>query len=126
MALINRSESLYWELMPLQDTEHWRSYIKTACEIGLPIMLFIQVVHKTGSSSQVPEEGSDAHQGEVELEAGDGPTTEPQEGDGASTEEEKGDGDTPFEARGEFDEGEVNEEVLRRYGTEAHEDECGL
>jgi hypothetical protein len=95
MALINRSESLYWELMPLQDTEHWRSYIKTACEIGLPIMLFIQVVHKTGSSSQVPEEGSDAHQGEVELEAGDGPTTEPQEGDGASTEEEKGDGDTP-------------------------------
>jgi hypothetical protein len=54
MALINRSESLYWELMPLQGTRHWRSYIKTACEIGLPVMLFIQVVHKAGSSSQVP------------------------------------------------------------------------
>jgi hypothetical protein len=36
--------------------EHWRSYIKTAYEIGLPVMLFIQVVHKAGSSSQVPEE----------------------------------------------------------------------
>jgi hypothetical protein len=71
MALINRSESLYWELMPLQGTEHWRSYIKTACEIGLLVMLFIQVVHKAGSSSQVYEEGSAAHQGEAELEAGE-------------------------------------------------------
>jgi hypothetical protein len=59
MALINRSESLYWELMPLPGTEHWRSYIKTACEIGLPVMLFIQIVHKAESSNQVPE--SDAH-----------------------------------------------------------------
>jgi hypothetical protein len=58
MTLINKSESLYWELMPLQGTEHWTSYIKTACEIGLPMMLFIQV-HKAGSSSLVPE--SDAH-----------------------------------------------------------------
>jgi hypothetical protein len=124
-ALINRSESLYWELMPLQGTEHWRSYIKTACEAGLPEMLFIQGVHKAGSSSQVPEEGSDAHQGEAELQAGDGPATEPQQ-DGASTEEEEGDGDTPFEARGEIDEGEVNEEVIRWYKMEADEDECGL
>ena len=109
MALINRSESVYWELVPLQGTEQWRSYIKTACEIGLPVMLFIQVVHKAGSSSQVHEEGSAAHQGEAELQAGDGPATEPQEGDGAATEAEEGDGDTPFEARGEIDEGEVNE-----------------
>jgi hypothetical protein len=88
MALINRSDSLYWELMPLQGTEYWRSYIKTTCEIGLHVMLFIQVVHKAGSISQVSEEGTDAHQGEAELQAGDGPATEPQEGDGASTEEE--------------------------------------
>jgi hypothetical protein len=73
-------------------------------------MLFIQVVHKAGSSSQVPEEG------EAEL----------QEGDGGSTEEEEGNGDTPFEARGEIDEGEVNEEVLRQYEMEADEDERGL
>jgi hypothetical protein len=46
MALINRSESLYWELMSLQGTEHWRSYTKTTCDIGLTVMLFIQVVHK--------------------------------------------------------------------------------
>jgi hypothetical protein len=52
MVLINMSESLYWEVMPLQGTKHWRGYIKTACEIGLPVMLFIQVVHKAGSSSQ--------------------------------------------------------------------------
>jgi hypothetical protein len=72
----------------------------------------------------VPE--SDAHHGEAELQAGDGPTTEPQEGDGGSTEEEEGDGDTPFKARGAIDEGEVNEEVLRRYEMEADEDERGL
>jgi hypothetical protein len=56
--------------MPLQGTEHWRSYIKTACDIGLPVMLFIQVIHKAGSISQVPV--SDAHQGQAELQAGDG------------------------------------------------------
>jgi hypothetical protein len=120
MTPINRSESLYWGLMPLQGTEYWRRYIKTTCEIGLFVMLFIQVVHKVGSSSQVPEEG------EAELQAGDGPATEPQEEDGGSTEEKEGDGDTPFEARGEIDEGEVNEEVLRRYEMEVDEDECGL
>jgi hypothetical protein len=126
MDHFNRSESLYWEFMPLQGTEHWRSYIKTTCEIGFPVMLFIQVVHNAGSTCQVPEEGSDAHQGEAELQAGDGPATEPQERVGVSTEEEEGDGDTPFEARGEIDKGEVNEEVLRRYEMEADKDERGL
>jgi hypothetical protein len=108
--------------MPLQDTEHWWSYIKTACEIGLTVMLFIHVVHKAGSNSQAPV--SDAHQGETELQAGDGPATEPQEeGDGGSNGEE-GDGDTHFE--GAIDEGEVNEEVLRRYEMEVNGDEHGL
>jgi hypothetical protein len=50
--------------------------------------------------------------------------TSAQEGDGGSTEEEEGDCDTPFE--GAIDEGEVNEEVLRRYEMEADEDERGL
>jgi hypothetical protein len=84
-------------------------------------MLFIQVVHKAGSSSEVTE--SDAHQVETELQAGDDPATEPQEGDDGSSEEE-GDGDTPFE--GAIDEGEFNEEVLRRYEMEANGDERGL
>jgi hypothetical protein len=126
MTLINRSESIYWEFMALQGTEHWRSYIKTTCEIGLSVMLFIQVVHKVGSSSQVHEEGSAAHQGEAELQTGDGPATEPQEVDGASTEAGEGDGDTPFEARGEIDEGKVSEEVLRQYEMKTNEDERGL
>jgi hypothetical protein len=122
MALINKSESLCWELMPLQGTEHWRSYIKTTCAIGLPAMLFIQVVHKAGSSSQVPV--SDAHQGEAEVQAGYGPATEPQEGDGGSGEEEEGHGHTHFE--GAIDEGEVNEELLRRFEMEANGYERGL
>jgi hypothetical protein len=78
-------------------------------------MLFIQVVHKAGSSSQVPV--SYAHQG--------GPATKPQEeGDGGSGEEEEGDDHTHFE--GAIDEGEVNEELLRRFEMEANGDERGL
>jgi hypothetical protein len=106
--------------MPLQGTEHWRS---SACDIGLPVMLFIQVVHKAGSSSQVPV--SDAHQGEAEVQAGDGPASEPQEEeDGGSGEEEEGHGHTHFE--GAIDEGEVNEELLRRFEMEANGDERGV
>jgi hypothetical protein len=109
--------------MPLQGTEHWRSYIKTTCDIGLPVMLFIQVVHMARSSSQVLV--SDAHQGEAKVQAGDGPATEPrEEGDGGSGEEEEGHGHTHF--KGAIDEGEVNEELLRRFEMEANGDECGL
>jgi hypothetical protein len=86
-------------------------------------MLFIQVVHKAGSSSQVPV--SDAHQGEAEVQAGDGPATEPQEEeDGGSGEEEEGHGHTHFE--GAIDEGEVNEELLRRFEMGANGDELGV
>jgi hypothetical protein len=88
----------------------------------LHVRLFIQVVHKAGSSSQVPV--SDAHQSEAELQARDGPATEPQEGDGGSGEEEEGHGHTHFE--GAIDEGEVNEELLRRFEMEANVDERGL
>jgi hypothetical protein len=63
--------------MPVQGTEHWRCYVKIACDIGLLVMLFVQVVHKAGSSSQVPV--SDAHQGETEVQVGDGPANELQE-----------------------------------------------
>jgi hypothetical protein len=109
--------------MPLQGTEHCRSYIKTTCDIDLHVMLFIQIVHKAGSSSQVPV--SDAHQGEAELQAGDGPATGAQEeGDGGSGEEEEGHSHTHFE--GAIDEGEVNEELLRRFEMETNGDERGL
>jgi hypothetical protein len=119
MALINRSESLCWEHMPVQGTEHCRSYIKTACDIGFLVMLFVQVAHKAGSSSQVPI--SDAHQGEAEVQTGDGPANEPREGHG---EEEEGHDHTHFE--GAIDEGEVHEELLRRFDMKANGDECGL
>jgi hypothetical protein len=122
MALINRSESLFWELMPVQGTEHWRSYIKTTCDIGLPVMMFVQVVHKAGSSSQVSV--SDAHQGEAEVQAGDGPATESHEEGEGQGEEEEGHGHTHFE--GAIDEGEVNEKLLRRFEVEANGDERGL
>jgi hypothetical protein len=63
----------------------------------------------------VHEEVSAAHQDEAELQAGDGPATKPQE---------EGDGHTHF--KGAIDEGEVNEELLRRYEMEANGDERGL
>jgi hypothetical protein len=56
------------------------------------------------------------------VQAGDGP--EPQEGDGDAGEEEEGHGHTHFE--GAIDEGEVNEELLRRFEMEANGDERGL
>jgi hypothetical protein len=108
--------------MPVQGTEQWRSYIKTACDIGLPVMLFVQVVHKSGSSSQVSV--SDAHQVEAEVQAGDSPATEPQEEGEGYGEEEEGHGHTHFE--GAIDEGEVNEELLRRFEIEANGDGHGL
>jgi hypothetical protein len=68
---------------------------------------------------------SDAHQGEAEVQAGDGPANEPQEErDGGSGEEEDGHGHTHFE--GAIDEGEVNEELLSRFEMEANGDERGL
>jgi hypothetical protein len=67
---------------------------------------------------------SDAHQGEAEVQAGDGPATEPQEEGEGHGEEEEGHGHTHFE--GAIDEGEVNEELLRRFEMEVNEDERGL
>jgi hypothetical protein len=31
MALINRNEHVYWDLMSLQGTPQWRSFIRNAC-----------------------------------------------------------------------------------------------
>jgi hypothetical protein len=71
--------------------------------------------------SQVPV--SDAHQGEAEVQVGDGPATEPQEEEGHGEEEE----DMVIHTfEGAIDEGEVNEEPLRRFEMEANGDERGL
>jgi hypothetical protein len=95
---------------------------QTACDIGLPVVLFVQVVHKAGSSSQVS--ASDARQGEAEVQAGDGPATESKEEREGHGEEEERHGHTHFE--GAIDEGKVNEELLRRFEMEANGDERGL
>jgi hypothetical protein len=52
----------------------------------------------------------DAHQGEAEVQAGDGPATEPQEEGEGHGEEEEEHGHTHFE--GAIEEGGVNEELL--------------
>jgi hypothetical protein len=59
MSLINRSEHVYWELVPLEGTPRWRSFIKNACQVSLPMILFVQVFQKDGSSSQVHDETED-------------------------------------------------------------------
>jgi hypothetical protein len=64
MALLSRSDPVCWELMPLQGTGHWRSYVRNACQIGLPVILFVQVYQKEGSSSQLHEEAKDGDEGE--------------------------------------------------------------
>jgi hypothetical protein len=63
MTLINRSEHVYWELVPL-GTPRWRSFIRNACRVYLPVILFVQVFQKGGSSSQVHEEAEDVDEGE--------------------------------------------------------------
>jgi hypothetical protein len=64
MALINISEHVYWELVPLEGTPQWRSFIRNAWWVGLPVILFVQIFWKGGSSSQVHEEAEDVDEGE--------------------------------------------------------------
>jgi hypothetical protein len=63
MALINRSTPVYCELVALEGTPRWRGFIRNACRVGLPVILFVQVYQKGGSSSQVHEEGEDVDEG---------------------------------------------------------------
>jgi hypothetical protein len=43
MELINRSTLVYWELVTLEGTPRWRGFIRNACRVGLPMILFVQV-----------------------------------------------------------------------------------
>jgi hypothetical protein len=65
MVLINRSAPVYWELVALEGTPRWRSFIRNARRVGLPVILFVQVYQKGGSSCQVHEETEDVNEGEV-------------------------------------------------------------
>jgi hypothetical protein len=68
MALINRCEHVYWELVPLEGTPQWRSFIINAYRFGLPVILFVQVFQKGESSSQVHEEVEDVDESDEEGE----------------------------------------------------------
>jgi hypothetical protein len=65
MALINRSAPVYWELVALEGTPRRRSFIRNACRVGLPMIFFVQVYQKGGSSSEVHKEAEDVNEGEV-------------------------------------------------------------
>jgi hypothetical protein len=64
MALINKSTPVYWELVVLEGAPRWRGFIRSACRVGLPVILFVQTYHKGGSSSQVHEKAEDVDEGE--------------------------------------------------------------
>jgi hypothetical protein len=84
MALINRSTPMYWELVALEGTPRWRGFIRNACRVGLPVILFVQTYLKGGSSSQVHEEAEDVDEGEGGEEgegAEEGEQQEEEEGD---------------------------------------------
>jgi hypothetical protein len=117
MTLINRSAPVYWELVPLEGTPQWRSFIRNACRVDLPMILFVQLYQKGGSSSQVHEEAEDVDEGgggEEGEGAGEGEGAEERE----QQEEEEGDSQVEQPSRGYvftgvIDEGEVNPEVMR-------------
>jgi hypothetical protein len=117
MALINKSEHVYWELVPLEGTPRWRSFIRNACRFGLPVILFVQVFQKGWSSSQVHEEAEDVDKGEG------GEEGEQQEEDERNSEGEQT--SRGYVVTGFIDEGEGNPEVMRQYQRELEADERG-
>jgi sugar phosphate permease len=108
MALINRSEHLYWELVPHEGTPQWRSFIRNACLVGLLVILFIQVFQKGSSSSQVHEEAEDVDEGRG-GEEGEGA----EEGDSEGEQTSRG-----YDVTGSIDEGQENPKVMRHYQRE--------
>jgi hypothetical protein len=76
-----------------------------ACQVGLPVILFVQVFQKAGSSSQVHEEAEEAH--EREGVDGVGEQQEEEEGDWEGDETSRG-----FVVTGFVDEREGNTEVI--------------
>jgi hypothetical protein len=63
-TLINRSTQVYRELVALEGTPRWRSFIRNAYRVGLPVILFVQTYYNGGCSSQVHEEVEDVDEGE--------------------------------------------------------------
>jgi hypothetical protein len=132
MALINKSAPVYWKLVALEGTPRWRSFIRNACRVGLPVILFVQVYQKGGSSSQVHEEAKDVDEGgdgEEGEGAKEGEQQEEEEGEQQEKEERVSEGEHPsrgYVVTGVIDAVEVNPEVMRQYQRELEADERAL
>jgi hypothetical protein len=108
-ALINRSTPVYWELVALEGTPRWRGFIRNACRVGLPVILFVQTYHKGGSSCQVQEEVEDVDEGGGEEGEGaeEGEQQEEEEGDSEDEQVSRG-----YVVTGVIDEGEKTHETI--------------
>jgi hypothetical protein len=51
VAVCNRSQPVFWELMHLEGTENWRCYVRSACTIVAPTVLLVQFLPNVGRSS---------------------------------------------------------------------------
>jgi hypothetical protein len=70
MALFNRSEPVFSELMQLEGTENWRRYVRSACTIGDPVVFLVQFVSNVQLNEELDGEGQSSHQGGEEEEGG--------------------------------------------------------
>jgi hypothetical protein len=89
MALFNRSEPVFWELMQLEGTENWRCYVRSACTIGASLVLLVQFDLKVQLNEEAEGEGQSSHHGGEEEEGGH--EEEGGDDDGGAEEEQEGD-----------------------------------
>jgi hypothetical protein len=71
MALFNRSEPVFSELMQLEGTENWRCYVRSACTIGDPVVFLVQFVSNVQLNEESDGEGQSSHQDGEEEEGGE-------------------------------------------------------
>ena len=121
MAVVNRREPIFWELLPLQGTQNWRNYVNLTTSRGLPLVLFVQAFEKATISTEAADE--DGGQGGTVLE--DSETMHGQADEDPDTMNEAAeDGDAsqePREATGEADEGEDNPRIVNEFQREGEE-----
>ena len=68
MAVVSRSEPIFWELLPLEGTQNWRNYVNISSSRGLPLVLFVQFVQAFEKISFRTEAGGDHEsQGDIVL-----------------------------------------------------------
>ena len=63
MAVVNRREQLFWELLPLEGTQNWRNYVNISTSRGLPLALFVQAFEKVRFSTEAG--GEHGGQGDI-------------------------------------------------------------